>query len=138
MRITESRLRSVIRSILKENDEWDEWDVDVLPTNEPKRREKENTMGLGDVSGSIEVRGLNVDYKLVDYGECELTFTVENSSGRDLLENLIRAEAKNCGLKPNMYGSSQSIKFSISDMTEARKCLDQILEYFEVLNQRTF
>ena len=111
MRMSERVLRNFIKSILKEN-----------------------TMGLGDVEGSVKVRGLNIKYKLVDYGECELTFTVENSSGRDLLESLIKVEAKKCGQEPDMYGSSQSITFSISDMTEARKCKDQILEYFEYLN----
>ena len=108
MRITESRLRSVIRSVIKENSEG------------------------GDVEGSIKARGLNVDYELVDYGkEGELRFTVERSSESDLLEELIKLEAKKCGLEPDMYGSSQSVTFSIRDMFEGRKCMDQILNYLK-------
>ncbi len=106
MRITESRLRSIIRSVIKEN-----------------------SVG-GDVEGSIKVRGLNVVYELVDYGgECELKFTVQNSSESDLLEKLIKLEAGKCGLEPDMYGSSQSITFTIEDMSKAKKCMKQILNY---------
>lgn len=111
MRIAESRLRRIIRSVIKEN------------------------FGGGDVEGSIKVRGLNVVYELVDYGggQCELKFTVQNSSESDLLEKLIKMEAGKCGLKPDMYGSSQSIAFTIEDMFKAKKCMEQILNYLRIL-----
>ncbi len=108
MRITESKLRSIIRSVIKEN-----------------------SVG-GDVEGSIKVRGLNVFYELVDYdGECELKFTVQNSSESDLLEKLIKLEAEKCGLEPDVYGSSQSIAFTVEDMFKAKKCMEQILDYLK-------
>ena len=151
MRMTESRLRSFIRQVIKENDSNQSKSDDADYLQQPEFAFYKLGVDLGmDLSGEkgtkyTKCSRVKVKYQLaIRKEEFELQFYVESLAGvtnkeslerteedKSKIENLIKTVAKDCGFDSREYGWSHIIEFNAHNTDDAKKlkeCLDKIKE----------